>query len=53
MAEFSISQENFKNFLSSLGKDLNDIMITVSDGKITAAVGKTTHYVRRQMARSM
>ena len=49
MAEFSISQENFKNFLSSLGKDLNDIMITVSDGKITAAVGKTTHYIKRQM----
>lgn len=49
MAEFSISQENFKNFLDSLGKDLTDIMIKVGDGNIAAAVGQTTHYIKRQM----
>lgn len=49
MAEFTISPENLKNFLTSLGKDLTDIMIKVGDGKITAAVGKTTHYIKREM----
>ena len=49
MAEFSISQDNFKNFISSLGKDLEDLKITVNTGVITASVGKTTHYIKRSM----
>ena len=49
MAEFNISQENFKNFLTSLGKDLEDLKITVNTGSISASIGKTTHYIRRKM----
>ena len=49
MAEFTIGHDNLKNFLSSLGKDLSDIVITLSEDGITASVGKDTHYIRRQM----
>jgi hypothetical protein len=49
MTEFTISKDNFVNFLSSFGKDLGDIVIDVRSGSISAAVAKTTHYIYRKM----
>ena len=49
MASFSISKDNFTNFLSGFGNDLADIAIRVSSGGISASVGKTTHYISRAM----
>lgn len=49
MASFTLSTENFVNFLTSFGNDLMDISIKVEAAAISAAVGKTTHYVSRRM----
>ena len=49
MVEFTISKENFNNFLGSFGKDLADLVIKVKATGITAAVAQDTHYIRRQM----
>ena len=49
MAEFTIAHDKLKNFLGSLGKDLSDIVITLSETGISASIGKDTHYIRRQM----
>tara|TARA_R100000234_G_scaffold104849_1_gene74862 strand:+ start:2181 stop:2942 length:762 start_codon:yes stop_codon:yes gene_type:complete len=49
MVEFTISRENFQNFLSSFGKDLADIVIKAKQNGISAAVAQDTHYIRRNM----
>ena len=49
MTEFTISRENFLNFLSSFGKDLSDIVVKVSSTGISAAVGQETHYISRRV----
>ena len=49
MVEFTISRENFQNFLSSLGRDLADLVIKVKQMGISAAVAQDTHYIRRNM----
>ena len=49
MSEFTISRENFLNFLSSFGKDLSDIVVKVSSTGISAAVGQETHYISRRV----
>ena len=49
MTEFTISRENFLNFLSSFGRDLSDIVVKVSSQGISAAVGQETHYISRKM----
>lgn len=49
MTSFSISRDKLNSFLSSFGKDLMDIAITVNRDSIYAAVAKSTHYISRQV----
>lgn len=49
MVSFSITRDKLNSFLSSFGKDLMDIAITVSRESIYAAVAKSTHYISRQV----
>jgi len=49
MVSFTVSKETFTNFLSSFGKDLIDIAIVANNDHISAAVGKTTHYIYRKV----
>jgi len=49
MTAFSISRDNLNSFLSSFGKDLMDIAITVNRDSVHAAVAKSTHYISRQV----
>ena len=48
MTQFTINRDKFGAFLSSFGKDLADIAITVSSESIHAAVAKSTHYIYRK-----
>ena len=49
MTSFSITRDKLNSFLSSFGKDLMDIAITVNRDSVHAAVAKSTHYISRQV----
>lgn len=49
MVSFTITRDSLNSFLNSFGKELADIAITVSSDNIYAAVGKSTHFISRQV----
>jgi len=49
MTNFTISRDKLNSFLSSFGKDLADIAITVGEGCISASVAKSTHFISRKV----
>lgn len=49
LVSFTIDKDNFNHFIGSFGKDLADIAIDADVGSISAAVGKSTHYIYRKI----
>ena len=50
MTEFQASSKSLVTFLNGFGKKLEDIAIRAKGGYIEAAVGNSTHYMRRRLS---
>tara|TARA_R100000406_G_scaffold96211_1_gene93299 strand:+ start:4249 stop:5010 length:762 start_codon:yes stop_codon:yes gene_type:complete len=49
VVKFTGDNKTLTKFLEGFGKDLQDIALRISEEQIEAAVGKETHYLRRQI----
>jgi len=49
MTKITVNKKQFNSFLNTFGKDLRDIKLQATEGKLIGTVGFVTHYLRRSM----